>query len=307
MKRPIAWMLLLCLLITPWSALAAQKPSPEKSRLPGPVEMDGEARERILKNGSIQRSKALDVAFSLLEEGNPFLERYNLITGAKIKPRLPYGVPYLFGGQAANHVFAKAPDYVVQQAWQNSKNYYRAGTTYIYGFDCVGFAKWAWKQTYKTDMQSIDTLLRDRKKQIWNSASKPMPDWPDMQDTLQPGDLLVLKHPGTHVAFYVGTLRMYGYTEEEAPGLADWMDWPLVIHSSTNAAVSDHFAYLIKHGLRKYRIATVTDGGVAVSLLCASNAIAPYKVNQQNQNTCYFVLPDNSWLTLLPWKNVVQF
>ena len=104
----------------------------EKSRLPGPVEMTVGQKIRILQNGSLTPSPVLDAALSLLEEGNPFLERYNLLTDSDIQPKLPYGVPYLYGGQAESHVFAKAPEYVVQEAWINSPIYYRAGTTYIY-------------------------------------------------------------------------------------------------------------------------------------------------------------------------------
>lgn len=312
MKRFWAAVLLLCLLLTPLYSLAAKKtpqPKPaslEKSRMPGPAALDEETKARILENGRIQRSKALDYALSLLEEGNPFLERYNLITGAQIQPPLPYGVPYLFGGQAQSHVFAKKPDYVVQKAWQNS-TYYQAGTTYLYGFDCVGYVKWVWKKAYKSDMKTVDQMLRDRKHQMFGSASKPIPGWNELAAALTPGDVFVVKYPNTHMGMYIGTLRDYGYTAQEVPDLADWLDAPLVIHSHGDAAVADRFAYLIKHGLKKYRKATVTDGGVSVSLLCGSVSVAPYQVRQQNHTTSYFVLPDQTWLSVFGWKNIQQF
>lgn len=312
MKRFCASLLLLSFLFTLPCALAAgktEKPksaSPEKSRLPGPAVMTEEEKARILENGRIQRSAVLDRALSLLEEGNPFLERYNLITGAKITPPLPYGVPYLFGGRASSHVFSNKPDYVLQKAWQNSK-YYRAGTLYFYGFDCVGYVRWVWEKTYKSNMKTVDQLLRDRSHQVFNSASKPLPEWNELASALVPGDIFIVRHPTTHMGLYVGTLRDYGYTAEEVPALAQWLDAPLVIHSHVDAAVSDHFAYLIKHGLKKYRIATVTDGGVSVSLLWSSASIAPYRVHQQDQTTSYFVLPDQSWLSVFGWKNIQQF
>ena len=313
MKRLWAALLLLCLLFTPFSGLAAKrtpkpKPaSPEKSRLPGPAALSGEDKARILENGRIRRSAVLDWALSLLEEGNPFLERYNLITGADITPPLPYGVPYLFGGQAPSHVFAKKPDYVVQKAWQNSKTYYRAGTNYLYGFDCVGYVKWVWKKAYKSDLGKMEQMFSDRQHHLFSSASPKIPGWTELAQALTPGDIFIVKYPGLHTGFFIGTLRDYGYTPEEVPELAEWLDAPLVIHSHSDAAVSDRFAYLLKHGLRKYRIATVTDGGVSVSLLCGSTSIAPFQVRQQNYTTYYFVLPDNTWLSVFGWEDIQKY
>ena len=50
--------------------------------------------------GRAQRepSDLIEAAFELLEDGNPFVRRYEEQTGRKIEPLFPYGVPYFYGG-----------------------------------------------------------------------------------------------------------------------------------------------------------------------------------------------------------------
>ena len=302
-RRVLTCLMVLCLLL-PYAAWAA---GPSMPRLPGPYQATEQEKQRIRDAGSVTKFRILNYALSLLEEGNPFLARYNLITGLKIKSRFPYGVPYLYGGQSEKHVFSKCPDYVVERAWQDSPAYYKAGTFYLYGFDCVGYIKWVWQKATGKELTSSKALLQARSRHVFSSIGKKMPVWNKLTPVLRPGDLLVLKHPGTHMALYIGTLRQYGYTAEEVPALAPWLDWPLIIHSTTDAGVSDRFAYLLKNGLSKYRIATVTDGGVCVSLLGVGKKAAPYHAHQQNQDTDYFVLPDNTWLSVLPFSRVEQY
>ena len=247
----------------------------------------------------IQSCEMLKNAFTVLEEGNPFVERYNRITGENVKARMAQGAPYFWGAQE-DHLFAKEPEYVVVPAWQDSPAYYKTGVLYMYGFDCVGFVKWAWKETYGQDMPARAALYKDTANQIRNTETGEGPLWDGCLETLIPGDLLLLEHTGGghHIAIYMGTLRMYGYTAEEVPELADRLDVPLVIHCTTNAQVSDRFADLIAHGLPKYHCATVTDGGVCVSLLVNDPENAPGFVHQQNQDTRYYTLPDGTWLTV---------
>ena len=270
----------------------------ERSRLPGKCEMSNREKELIQERGSMAQSPVLDAALSLLEEGNPFLERYRILTDSTVQARMPWGVPYLYGGQAESHVFAKAPDYVVQEAWISSPIYYRAGVTYLYGFDCAGYVKWVWKQAGLGALPGGRKLLDESERAIYCSGSREMPPFPALAAALCPGDLLVTEN---HMAIFLGTLRGFGYTAEEAPELAPWLDWPLVIHSDVHAGIADHFAYLMEHGLQKYKLATVTDGGVGVSLLGVPVACAPGHVFQQMQDTWYFDLPDHTWLTVLPW------
>lgn len=248
----------------------------------------------------IRACAALNHAFTVLEEGNPFTERYNRMTGENVQARMAQGAPYFWGAQE-DHLFAKEPEYVVVPAWQNSPAYYKAGTLYMYGFDCVGFVKWVWKETYGMEMPKRASLFRDTEHQIRNTDTGEGPVWDGFAETLVPGDLLLLEHGGGghHIAIYIGTLRMYGYTAEEVPELAEELDVPLVIHCTTNAQVSNRFAELIAHGLPKYRCATVTDGGVCVSLLVDGFDKVPGLVHQQNQDTRYYTLPDGTWLTAL--------
>ena len=285
-------LLLLCALLFPLSA-PGEGETDEKAaiRLPEAA-VFSEAEEARLRNwDGIQADPMLSMAFTLLETGNPFQARYNLITGEQVASRLAYGIPYFWGGRSENYVFGKEPDYVVLPAWQDSRVYYKANTEYLFGFDCVGFVAWVWQKTQGTELPNAAELLR--------IAGREIPELP-AGTKLQIGDLLLMEHPGRHVAMYVGTLRMYGYTEEEVPELREELDSPLVMHSTVNASISDRFAYLMENGLPKYRRATVTDGGVCVSLLCESAEIAPHHVFQQKQDTWYFVLPDRTWLTVLP-------
>ena len=247
----------------------------------------------------IQSCEMLKNAFTVLEEGDPFVERYTRITGESVKARMAQGAPYFWGAQE-DHLFAKEPEYVVVPAWQDSPAYYKTGVLYMYGFDCVGFVKWAWKETYGQDMPARAALYKDTANQIRNTETGEGPLWDGCLETLIPGDLLLLEHTGGghHIAIYMGTLGMYGYTAEEVPELADRLDVPLVIHCTTNAQVADRFADLIAHGLPKYHCATVTDGGVCVSLLVNDPENAPGYVHQQNQDTRYYTLPDGTWLTV---------
>lgn len=256
----------------------------------------------------LRASRALSSAFSLLEEGNPFIERYNRATGESVRARMKQGVPYFWGARAESHLFAKEPDYIVQAAWQDSPAYYRAGQKYIYGFDCVGFAAWVWKQASGTEMPSPADLFRDRANHIRNTWTGEGPLWEQMTEELEPGDMLLLRHArSSHMAIYIGTLGMFGYTAAEAPELAGLLDAPLVIHCSVNAQAADRFADLIRNGLPKYRCATVTDGGVCVALLVPDSRTAPFTVHQQNQDTRYYVLPDGTWLTVLGTENGAEY
>ena len=253
-----------------------------------------------VEDALISKDTLLHTAFSLLEEGNPFQQRYNQIAGDEVQSRLPLGVPYLWGGRTASHLFAKEPDYVVLPLWTNSRVYYRAGRNYLYGFDCVGFVRWLWEESFQVVLPTLDEMLGMPERQIM-----PGTDPTSFADRLQIGDLLIMDHPGRHVSVYIGTLRMYGYTEEvfSEDGI---LDWPLVIHCSVNAQIAGRFQELIENGLPKYRSATVTDGGVCVSIIVPQREKAPSSVLSQEQLTSYYTLPDGTWLTVLPWNEIVR-
>ena len=153
----------------------------------------------------------------------------------------------------------------------------------------------------------MNSLFIDWDAHIMDSAGTPEPDFTGLMAVLRPGDLMLVEHPGRHIGIYIGTLRMYGYTEEEVPELAGFLDEPLIINSTVNAQISDRFADLIANGLPKYRTANVTDGGVCVSLVCRDSSAVPYSVHQQNQDTRYFILPDGTWLPVFLWENIDRY
>ena len=53
---------------------------------------------------SAERSRALELALSMLEEGNPFLVRYNAENGTDIAARFPLGCPYFWGGRNVKNI-----------------------------------------------------------------------------------------------------------------------------------------------------------------------------------------------------------
>ena len=309
MRKILAVLACLCLLAGPAAALGTEETAEEEAvfRLPEPAVLTAEEEARIRENRGIRKDPMLTTAFSIVEEGNPFQTRYNLLAGETVASRLTYGAPFFWGGRAENHVFAGEPGYVVEPAWQNSGVYYRAGTNYLYGFDCFGFVAWVWKKTQPAELPETSKLIYDRNILRFPGPSKEKgARYTDPEYGLEIGDLLVMEHPGRHIAMYVGTLRQYGYTAEEVPELAEELDTPLVMHCGVNASIANRFAYLLENGRPVYRYATVTDGGVCVSLLCDSVQSAPRHVFQQKQDTYYYLLPDNTWLTVLPLEDTTM-
>ena len=255
----------------------------------------------------LRPSEFLNRAFSLLEEGNPFLERYNRITGEHVEARMRLGVPFLWSGRDENLLFSREPDYFVYKTFSSSPAYYVAGEKYLYGFDCQGYVSWAWEKAYGQKLDRISALLRRQEGRITGSGTASV-RLTDIQDMAIPGDLLAVQHPGRHIGIYAGTLRMYGYTETEvAPELAMFLDYPLILNCTVNAQIADRFEDLIVNGPEKYRKATVTDGGVCMSLVMDRPERIPHSVYQQKQKTRYFILPDGTWLPVLAWDSVRVF
>lgn len=91
----------------------------------------------------VERSKLLDAAFSMLEEGNDFVRRYNEMTGAEVTATFVDGCPYFFGGKADDEttltrLFSRAPLYSKREIWEQTR-FYDKGSYYLYGLDCSGF------------------------------------------------------------------------------------------------------------------------------------------------------------------------
>ena len=236
--------------------------------------LSGEARLAALEaldlsGGKVQRSDWLDQALSMVEEGNPFQALLNLLTGAEIKSVLPLGIPYFWGGRSYNVITERLPEYTTRTAWQSSPVYYRRGTVYLYGFDCIGFVKCVYSRVGKP----IETTLVARREweychageHVYCHEAHPLPeDWAEAARNMQAGDFMVVRHPGTHAMLFVGTLRDFGYTEEQLPHLARYLDYPLMMQSGENPYSYFRFQSLIASTSdRRTALATPPDGGVS--------------------------------------------
>ena len=109
-------------------------------------------------HAELQRSPVLDAALTMLEEDNLFLRRYNEITGASVEPYFKLGVPYFFGGVREQWLFAKYPDYMTRECWENT-TYYVKGQVYIMGWDCAGFTQWVWDKSGRGKHASISKII----------------------------------------------------------------------------------------------------------------------------------------------------
>ena len=225
------------------------------------------------QTGTVTGSLALDQAFSMLEEANPIARRYEKITGRKIETLFSAGVPYFWGGQSEKILLERWPEYSTRKQWQGSNDYYQKDVVYVYGLDCVGFVKTVYERAGSPLKESLKELGEKRwcraGDHLFCSRARPFPaDWEELAKKLLPGDVLVLHHPGMHAMIYIGTLRSYGYTEEQLPYLADYLDYPLMIHSGENPQVYQRFACLtIRSEDSRVTKAEGADGGVSLCIL----------------------------------------
>ncbi len=166
----------------------------------------------MTSTGTADRYHVLDVALSMLEEGNPFLVRYNKDTGAEIEARFPLGCPYFWGGRHESRILHIASP-------EQASDYYKTDRQYLYGFDCAGFTRWIMAQAGYAEHDSISNLLdfNKYKEYVNYPASKVTGD--DRTTELRVGDLVAILHPdgGHHIAMYIGTLLDYGYTRHNLP------------------------------------------------------------------------------------------
>ena len=226
-----------------------------------------------LSGAGLEKNEWLDAAFTMLEEGNSLLLRYNAATGSDIKPLLPLGVPYFWGGRSIGMVRQRLPEYNTTTAWQSSPVYYHKGTPYLSGFDCVGFVKATCQLAGHPIRDALRNLIireyHNRGEHVWCKADDPIPqDWKKVAEKLEIGDILVLFHPGEHVMMYAGTLRQYGYTEESLPAAADYLDNPLMIQCGEDPFYYLRLTeYIQSSGDARVARATPPDGGVNFTLL----------------------------------------
>ena len=274
--------------------------------------MMAKLRRTDLSGGSIARNPLLDQAFSMVEEGNPFQARYNLLTGAEVQSLLPLGVPYFWGGRSYTVLLERQPLYAVREAWQSSRVYYQKGTAYLYGFDCIGFVKAVYSQAGTpiegtvTEHGAVEFCRAGQ--HVFCSEAHPLPeDWREAARAMQVGDIMVIHHPGTHAMMYLGTLREFGYTEEQLPALAKYLDYPLMLQSGENPYSYVRFRNLIQttDDVRTAG-ATPSDGGVGICILGVLAKDAEMVLEyHDSRSRCFEV--EGSCVTIMGFGNVRDY
>lgn len=258
-------------------------------------------------SAELEQSKYLDAAFTLIEEGNIFLERYNEITGATVEAKYPDGVPYFFGGNNYDLL------YTTRKCWETTK-FYRKDSRYIYGFDCSGYTRWINSVTGREKHPTLqDMILNYGKYGQYHVYSKrneqEIPAYDQLQYTLKVGDFLVAKRGARHIMMYIGTPRDYGFTAENAPEIAEYLDYPLVIHCGSNPFYGERFTRLIAENEEYKRLnCLTTNGGVCVSILGVPAEKMPHTTTVQNVEYKYFLIDeDNYMLTLWDLEPATSF
>ena len=245
----------------------------------------------------VQRDPLLDAAFSLIEEGNIFLERYNQITGADVEAKFVNGVPYMFGGKGDDLFLSQYPNYAKRKCWETTK-FYRKNSVYIYGLDCSGYTQWIYAQCGRPAHDSLSNMIlkweyeRNGQHLYNHRKGNEMPPYNELKDHLIVGDLLVGKNGARHIMMYIGTLADYGFTAEEVPELANYLDYPLVIHSGPSPVYGARFDKVIAENPTLYGNCKTTNGGVQVSILGVPMKEAPYQEHVQIDDFSYFMLED---------------
>ena len=265
-----------------------------------------------LASAEVEKNPLLDAAFSMLEKDNVFQRRYNEITGANVESLFELGVPYFFGRQVSNNgklinvteLVASYPEYAIRQCLETTK-FFRSGSLYIYGLDCSGYTRWIYNQCglpMHPGLQDMVTKHDYRKYHVydggtnWTSKSIPMPAYNELKNTLQVGDLLVTKHRARHIMMYIGTLADYGFTAEEAPDLAAYLDYPLVIHCGPSPFYGERFQKFIDEHPERYGKCKTTNGGVEVSIVGVPADAATYHEHVQIEDYDYFLIDEGNYM-----------
>ena len=273
----------------------------------------------------VQRNVLLDNAFKMLDEGNIFIERYNQITGADVQAIFPTGVPYFFGGKYYDKMMANYPQFS-KKTCQEVTRFFRKGTVYIYGLDCHGYissvrTESGWSAlsplnmfyspnyTDKTTHKSYDM----KQYYIWwkyGESKQPdnlMPPLDQVKDTAVVGDVLLIHARGNHILMYIGTLRDYGFTEEEVPALADYMDYPLMVHCGISPVYGERIQQVLDADPDYFKKTKTTNGGVQVSIWGVPRSAAEEHATVQGNDFDWFILPNGQVMTIYDMTNVSKW
>jgi len=248
----------------------------------------------------------LEAAFELLEEANPFVARYEQLTGRVINTLYTDGIPYYFGGLSGTkwngYFYMSYPNYHVITC-ECRTGYFQPGKTYLYGLDCTGFTRHVFKACGREPHPPLSEILNNWDQRQYhlfdNREGFEAPPYQELKNTLQEGDLLVIKHENSesrHVMMYIGTLRDYGYNTTDEPELAKWLDYPLVIHCGLSPFFGERFQQIIDENPDLYEGCTTTDGGVAVSIVGVNPEDAPVHEHVQNTDYDWFVMNDGGYV-----------
>lgn len=265
-----------------------------------------------LSGGTVTRNAFLDQALAMLERGNPFQARYNYLTGAQVESLFPLGIPYFWGGRSYTITKERWPEYTTREAWQSSPVFYQKGTVYLYGFDCVGFVKNVYSLA-GLPIQGDILDLRDRTycdagQHVYCDDVYPLPaDWTEAARNMQIGDIMEIHHPRNHVMIYLGTLRSFGYTAEQLPALADYLDYPLMLQSGGNPYSYLRFqSWIASSSDARTRGASPTDGGASVCILGVPRERAEL-VMEVHDETQYGFDVEGSCVTIMSFGNVRDY
>ncbi len=236
------------------------------SQLTSNEAMEEEFRRFEEQLARIEAQRFLNVAFTMLEENNPILLAYNQNLGGDVKARFQYGCPYLFAGMHESSLLR------IRFPSQNS-HYYSTEKRYLGGFDCIGFANWVHNKAGLKKLPHIHDTKTADPEYIVDVSGLPVSQW---TQRLKVGDCINIgfKSGGYHIMIYIGTLRSFGFTEEQVGMLAPYLDYPLTIHCGMN---NFHTAWYTQY-IADNQMPNVTppDGGVTISIMGIPYADAPY-------------------------------
>ena len=132
-------------------------------------------------------------------------------------------------------------------------------------------------------------------------------DLSTVKDTAKVGDLMLIHARGNHILMYIGTLRDYGFTEEEVPALKDYMDYPLMIHCGISPVYGERIQQVMDADPSYYKSMQTTNGGVQVSIWGVPRDAAEYHETVQKNDFDYFKLPNGQVMTIYDLKNVSKW
>jgi len=264
-------------------------------------------------SAQVEKSPLLDAAFSLIEKDNIFLRRYNEITGSEVEAMFEHGVPYIFGGKGDDLFLSQYPNFSKRKCWETTK-FYRKNSVYIYGLDCSGYTNWIRRQVGLTEHDSLSNMIlkyeyeRNGNHLFNHRKGHEMPPYNELKDHLIVGDFLVAKNGARHIMMYIGTLNDYGFTAEEVPELAEYLDYPLVIHCGPSPVYGKVYEQFIAENPELYGNCKTTNGGVEVSIIGVPLEKAPITEHVQIDDFYYFMIDDGNYpLTIWDLPSCTSF